>query len=125
MLTRCEMRLSARKDRKRDGAQVMTVIPRTLQHAVHNPTLSKGVSLKVYVELHESLNEVDFRAVKAWYLADLLHVDRSAVQYALKDLQEQGYLERGDLSGNCFTFRLATPSNKRSPSPESGPSMAA
>lgn len=101
------------------------MIPNTLQHAVRNPSLSKGVSLKVYTELHESLNTVEFRAVKAWYLADLLHVDRSAVQYALKDLAEQGYLERGEMSGNCFTFRLTTPSVNRSPSPDSGPSMAA
>jgi DNA-binding IclR family transcriptional regulator len=49
--------------------------------------------------------------VKPWYIAELLHVDRSAVQRALTHLVELGYLERGDKNGNGFTFRLALPSN--------------
>jgi DNA-binding IclR family transcriptional regulator len=61
----------------------------------------------VYAELHETLTIAEFRAVKAWYIADLLKVDRSAVQYALTDLVDRGYLERGDMLGNCFTFRIA------------------
>lgn len=103
----------------------MTALPHTLRHAIHNPNVSKGVSLKVYIQLHESLNTVEFRPVKPWHVADMLHVDRSAVQYALKDLTEQGYLERGDMSGNCFTFRLTTPSRGSRPSPSNDPSVAA
>lgn len=90
----------------------MTALPSTLLHAVRNPAVSKGVSLKVYAELHETLTIAEFRAVKAWYIADLLKVDRSAVQYALTDLVDRGYLERGDMLGNCFTFRITTPNNR-------------
>lgn len=96
----------------------MTAIPHTLKHAIHNPVLTAGNDLKVLTELHESLNVVEFRAVKPWYIAELLKIGRSSVQEALTHLVDLGYLERGDKNGNGYTFRLSVPRNgENSPPP--------
>jgi DNA-binding MarR family transcriptional regulator len=95
----------------------MTVIPQPLKHAMRNPETT-CLDVKVLSELHEILTPADFRAVKPWYIAELLHADRSSVQRALAHLSDLGYLERGDKNGNGFTFRLSLPTNgNHSPPP--------
>ena len=102
----------------------MTILPHTLRHATHNPETT-GVDVKVLCELHESLNGAECRAVKPWYIAEMLNVTRQAVQQSLTRLVELGYLERGDKNGNGFTFRLTLPQQRPKTPPPRGDSAFA
>lgn len=98
--------------------------PRTFQHAWRNPGV-RGSDLKVYAELHESLSIVEFRPVKPWHIAGMLHIDRSTVQRCITHLVQLGYLEQGNQSGNCFTFRLRLPGTISGPAPTDPGALAA
>jgi DNA-binding MarR family transcriptional regulator len=68
--------------------------------------------MKVLIRLHESLDFTEFRAVRPWFVANLLCVDVSSVNRSLQHLEDFGYIERGGRSGNGnFAYRLTVPGN--------------
>jgi DNA-binding transcriptional ArsR family regulator len=97
----------------------MTVMPKTFRHAERNTAVTGAVELKVFGELHETLNTVEYLPAKPWYIAEVLGVDIRSVQRALNSLEELGYLERGEKNGNGFTFRITMPNGRQNPSPPS------
>ena len=98
-------------------AAISTVsLPPGLIHARSNP-LIRGADMKVLVCLHESLNDANFRPVRPWFYANLVHMDVSSVQRCLQRLEQMGYVERGDKCGNGnYSYRLLIPASD-SPSP--------
>lgn len=89
-------------------------LPPTLIHASRNPEITRS-GLKVLIRLHESLNDQVFRKVQTWFVANQLHTDETTVRRGLIQLEELGYIERGDRAGNGFTFRLRNPEAHGSP----------
>ena len=80
-----------------------------LIHATRDPATTR-VDVKVLIRLHESLNDVDFRAVRSWFVANLLGVDVSSVNRSLRHLEDLNYIERGNRGGNGnYEYRLSMP----------------
>jgi predicted transcriptional regulator len=95
----------------------LTTLPPSLIHATRNPETTR-IDMKVLIRLHESLNDRDFRCVRAWYVANLLQVEVRSIHRALQHLVELGYLEREGRNGYNLSYRLTIPlSNHNSPTP--------
>jgi len=72
----------------------------------------RGVSLAVYIELHEWLAADEFRPLAPWCIANRLKMSAAHVYNATHKLCTLGYLVRGDRVGNAFTYRLTVPASK-------------
>ncbi len=84
----------------------MSPVPLSLIEAARSGNVH-GRNLAVFVELHEWLDVTEFRAVKAWHVADRLKMSERHVYRAIRILTQFRYLEAGDRFGNCGTFRIA------------------
>lgn len=80
-------------------------LPQTLVVAARSGKLH-GSTLAVLIELHEWIGTDEYRTVKAWCIAERLHVDRAQVYRALATLLELGYVEQGEQLGTARTYRL-------------------
>ena len=83
----------------------MSPLPSSLLSAARSGEI-RGSYLAVLVELHEELDAEQFRPVKAWFVAERLHMKKTVVYAALECLERLGYLEQGEPFGNARTFRL-------------------
>lgn len=110
------MELSLPRSIQYRASYAMTVLPPSLLHATSNPDTTR-VDMKLLTRLHETLSFDEFRRVRSWFFANLLHVDPRSIRVSLQHLEELGYLERGDRDGDSFTFRLKSPRNGNSPPP--------
>jgi hypothetical protein len=88
-----------------------SALPPGLIHATRNPETTR-VDMKVLIRLHESLDCVEFKPVRSWFVANLLRVSKSQINRSLVHLEMLGYIERGEQCGNGnFSYRLTIPEN--------------
>jgi Mn-dependent DtxR family transcriptional regulator len=82
----------------------VTPLPATLVSAVRS--LRSRSFLAVLVELHTSLDDVEFRNAPVSVVADRLRVTEQYVYQALRELERLGYLQQGEKCGNARTYKL-------------------
>lgn len=66
----------------------------------------RGANLAVFIELHEWLDDSEFRTFAAWKVAERLKLSVQQVYDATNALRRLGYIERGKKDGVSNTFRL-------------------
>lgn len=78
-----------------------------------------GAPTRVYLFLLGALDPVDYRAVKAWAIAEQLRMKSHTVGRALAILAEKGYLHIGEHnSDGTRTFRIVYSRDRGGLSPE-------
>jgi DNA-binding IclR family transcriptional regulator len=82
----------------------MTPLPAALVSAARSLPRSFVV---VLLELHDSLDDAEFRKAPVAVVADRLRITEQYVYEALRELERLGYLEQGEKCGNARTYRLA------------------
>jgi Mn-dependent DtxR family transcriptional regulator len=83
----------------------MTPLPQTIVIAAR--TLRSRSLVVVLLELHTSLDDVEFRKAPVSVVADRLRVTEQYVYQALRELERLGYLQQGEKCGNARTYKLA------------------
>lgn len=81
------------------------VIPPSLIEAARSGEV-RGANLAVYIELHEWLDDSEFRTFAAWKVAERLRMSIQQVYDATTALRRLGYVERGERDGVSHRFRL-------------------
>ncbi len=81
-----------------------SVIP-AFATALQDRTL-RGTPREVYVWLHQNLDVVEFRPVKHASVGFALGLKDASVADSIVRLLNRGYLERGEKTGQTWTYRL-------------------
>ncbi len=89
----------------------MSPLPASLVSAARSGAI-RGNHLAVFVELHELLDDAEFRPVKCLSVALALHLDPSLVYRAIEALVTAGFVQQGPRAGLVRTFRLMARSER-------------
>lgn len=92
-----------------------SVIP-AFMTAMQDPEL-RGAPREVYLWLHERLDLVEYREVKAIGIQEDLRLHKGTVSDALELLVRLEYLSRGARNGRIWTYRLVYSTPSRFPKP--------